>query len=241
MEWFENWFDSKYYHILYSKRNSDEAGKLINNLINQLKPSKNDQFLDLGCGTGRHAKYLNKYGFSVDGFDISKKSLIEAKKMENKKLKFYLKDMRFFNEKNKYNYILNLFTSFGYFQNEEDDQKVFTNIEQSLKRGGYFILDFFNSTKIITDLIPFEIKKINNIEFKIKKHYDDKFIYKNISITDKSNKHNFTEKVKLITEKKFINYAKRVNLKLLTKYGDYDLNQYNNSSERLILVFKKPN
>ena len=101
MEWFENWFNSKYYQILYKKRNYSEASLFINNILQKLKLQKNTFFLDLGCGTGRHAVYLNKQGFYVDGFDLSKKSIEKAKKHENEKLKFYLQDMRDFKIHNK--------------------------------------------------------------------------------------------------------------------------------------------
>ena len=75
--------------------------------------------------------------------------------------------MRDFNEKNKYDYVLNLFTSFGYFETEQENKKVFQNIEKALKKGGYFILDFFNKEKIIRNLQPLEVKEINNIIFKL--------------------------------------------------------------------------
>ena len=61
-KWFENWFDSPYYHILYQNRNDDEAKFFIDNLCAYLKPSLNDTLLDVACGRGRHAIYLNKKG-----------------------------------------------------------------------------------------------------------------------------------------------------------------------------------
>ena len=60
MEWFKDWFDSPYYHILYKDRNFDEAEQFINNLLTFLKPETNSRFLDLGCGKGRHSVFLNK-------------------------------------------------------------------------------------------------------------------------------------------------------------------------------------
>ena len=141
MNWFENWFDSKYYHILYKKRDFQEAAILIDNLLKIINPAENSFFLDLGCGSGRHSIYLNQKGFHVDGVDLSKKSLKQAEEHQNEKLKFYLKDMRDFCFQNKYDIIINLFTSFGYFEDDEDNKKVFSNMEKSLKINGYFIMD----------------------------------------------------------------------------------------------------
>ena len=240
MEWFKEWFNSKYYHILYKKRTHSEAAYLINNLLKKIKPSKNSFFLDLGCGSGRHSIYLNEKGFRVDGFDVSKESLKRANQYQNKNLNFYLKDMRYFNTKNKYDFILNLFTSFGYFETNDENKKVFQNVKNSLKKDGCFILDYLNSKKVINELQPFETKNINNIEFEIHKRHDSHFVYKEIYVIDKKNKYNFTEKVRLINKQDFINYGNMVNMEVINTFGDYNLKKYDPElSERLLLIFKK--
>ena len=62
--WYENWFDSKYYHILYKNRDASEANQFIKNLINKLNLEKNDRILDVACGKGRHSIFLNSLGFN---------------------------------------------------------------------------------------------------------------------------------------------------------------------------------
>ena len=242
MKWFENWFDSKYYHILYQNRDNKEASLFIQNILNILKPKQNSRFLDLGCGNGRHAIQINKQGFYVDGVDLSKKSLEKAIVYQNEKLKFQHEDMRSINSINKYDVILNLFTSFGYFENDKDHKLVFYNIFKALKNKGFFIIDFLNAKKILNNCQKhiFETKKINNILFEIEKKNNSKFIYKKIKITDKEKVCFYNEKVKLITKQKFLNYFKNLNIHLKYVYGDYHLNKYNPAtSDRLILIFQK--
>jgi len=240
MSWFEDWFNSKYYNILYSNRNYTEAAFLIDNILHQLNPDKNSLFLDLGCGKGRHSIYLNKKGFSVHGIDISKTYLSEAKKYENPNLKFELLDMRCLNSINQYNFVINLFTSFGYFENDEDNKKVFNNVYHALKKEGIFIIDFLNPQKVISTIKPFERIQKNDIIFDIKKRHDKQFVYKKISITDKNRKYIFREKVRLINRRNFTNYLKGLNMNLISTFGDYNLNPYTNTnSDRLILVFQK--
>ena len=77
--WYENWFDSKYYHILYKNRDISEANRFIKNLINKLNLEKNDRILDVACGKGRHSIFLNSLGFQVTGIDLSMKVLIFVK------------------------------------------------------------------------------------------------------------------------------------------------------------------
>ena len=70
MNWFENWFNSKYYHILYKNRDHKEAVFFLDNIIKNININ-DGQILDVACGKGRHAKYLNHLGFNVTGIDLS--------------------------------------------------------------------------------------------------------------------------------------------------------------------------
>ena len=86
-EWFESWFDTSYYHTLYKHRDHKEAEVFMKNLVNYLNLSNNASLLDLACGKGRHAIYLNSLGFQVTGVDLSKNSIEKAKRHENETLK----------------------------------------------------------------------------------------------------------------------------------------------------------
>ena len=112
--WFASWFDTPYYHILYKERNYREAQIFMDNLTHYLNLPEKAKVLDLACGKGRHAIYLNQLGFEVIGADLSENSIAEASKNSNSSLQFQVHDMR---EKfdDQFDAIFNLFTSFGYF------------------------------------------------------------------------------------------------------------------------------
>ena len=120
--WFASWFDTDYYHILYKDRNDDEAQQFMDNLTHYLNLPEEAKILDLACGKGRHSIYLNSLGFDVTGADLSENSIAEASKFSNKNLRFKEHDMRISFEE-KYDAIFNLFTSFGYFENDADNLK----------------------------------------------------------------------------------------------------------------------
>jgi SAM-dependent methyltransferase len=239
-EWFEEWFDSPYYHILYKNRDNKEAENFITNLINYLKPSHNSIFLDVACGKGRHSIYINKLGYIVDGFDLSKNSIQIAKKLENESLHFFTNDIRQPLRLNKYDYAFNLFTSFGYFDKNEDNQLSMSSIADSLKKNGVLVLDFMNSKKTINNLNTLEKKQIDTITFDIKKSFIDGYIVKDIHFHDKGKENHFQERVKAISLENFKSYFVSANLKIEAIFGDYNLNPFSeDDSDRLILVVKK--
>ena len=240
MKWYETWFDSKYYHILYKNRNHKEAEKFIDNLILKLKINTNHKIIDVGCGRGRHCIYFNKLGFEVTGIDLSKKSIDFAKKNETNNLKFFVHDMRkdFANE--KYDIATNLFTSFGYFQNEIDNQKTINAINNNLKIGGILILDFMNINKVKKTLKSQEILKIDGINFYINKKITKSQIIKNISFKHENKNYSYEERVQLLSINEFTKLINNSKMKIVDVFGDYQLKKYNNNtSERLILICKK--
>lgn len=239
-DWFENWFNSPYYHILYKERNHAEAELFIDNLIGFLQPSTNARFLDLGCGKGRHSVYLNSKGHNVVGVDLSPESIAYASQFENERLQFYVQDMRKTSRINYYDYVLNLFTSFGYFEKESDDHATINAVSKALQPNGIFVLDFMNAQKVIANLIPNETKICEGIEFTISRSVINNFIVKQIQFSDGGKEYHFQECVKALNLGDFEKYFAANELKILHLRGNYLLEEFNpNTSDRLILIGKK--
>ena len=240
LNWFESWFDSPYYHILYKDRDKKEAEIFIDNLIHFLSPPKNAQFLDLACGKGRHAVYLNKKGFQTIGIDLSAESIAYASQYENDGLQFYVQDMRKPFRINYFDYVLNLFTSFGYFEQERDDMAVMNSICKMLKKEGVVVLDFMNVKCVEKNIIPTEQKNINGISFQITKRIENNFVVKHIHFTDKGIEYNYEEKVKLLRLADFEKYLSAAHLKIVNLFGNYQLQPFDpGASERLIIIAQK--
>lgn len=239
-QWFENWFDSPYYHILYKHRNFCEAELFIDNLVNILHPRSDALFLDLGCGKGRHSIYLNKKGYNTVGIDLSPANIESASTFENESLKFFVEDMRKISQINQFDYVLNLFTSFGYFENEGDNYDTIKCVNNALRPNGIFVLDFMNAQKELANLIPHEIKIIDGIEFNINRSFEDNFIIKQINFFDQGKEFNFQERVKAIDLDDFKKYFAANKLKILHLLGNYNLEEFNpNTSNRLIIIAQK--
>ncbi|MDY8138963.1 SAM-dependent methyltransferase [Aquimarina sp. 2201CG5-10] len=236
--WYASWFDTPYYHTLYKDRDQAEALDFMSNLTNYLGLETEEKILDLACGKGRHSIHLNKLGYNVTGVDLSKNSIEYASQFENDTLKFKVHDMCL-PYPEKFSAVFNLFTSFGYFEKEEDNLNTIKSIKSNLSERGLGVIDFMNTDQVISNLVPEETKVVNGISFDIKKYVENGYIFKEIRFTDNDENFFFTERVKAITLEDFKDYFEQANIHLLDVFGNYQLQKFNkNSSPRLILIFK---
>jgi SAM-dependent methyltransferase len=236
--WYASWFDTPFYHILYKDRDYDEAETFMTNLTNYLNIPENGKILDLACGKGRHSVYLNKIGYQVTGVDLSENSIRYAKQFENETLKFEVHNMcKPYSE--TFDAVFNLFTSFGYFDNEEDNLNTIKAIKADLNETGFGVIDFLNSEYIIDNLIAENTKTVEGIAFHQKRYLHNGYITKDISFTVNGQDFEFQERVKALTLEDFEALFEEAGVYLLDVFGDHKLNKYHRKqSERLILIFK---
>lgn len=208
--------------------------KTLTSFLN-LRPQA--EILDLACGRGRHSIYLNKLGFKVTGVDLSSKSIAFAKVFETDTLTFKEYDMSKVYPK-KFDAVFNLFTSFGYFENEADNLNTIKSIKKELNEQGVGVIDFLNVEYVKKNLVAFETKIIDEIKFYIKRSIKNGYIYKEINFRYDDQDYTYTEKVKALSLNDFKNYFKKVGINLLFIFGDYQLNKFQpENSSRLILIF----
>lgn len=235
--WYASWFNTPYYHVLYKDRDHREAALFMNTLTSYLNLKKGDTILDLACGRGRHSKYLSRNGFDVTGVDLSEESIAYAKQFENPQLHFEVHDMCL-PYPQKFDAVFNLFTSYGYFENDVDNLRTIQAIKDELKPNGFGVIDFLNVKLAIKNLVPTETKLVGNIVFHIEKYVKDNFIFKDIRFSDGGEDFFFTERVKALTLDDFKSFFTEADVKLKAVFGDYHLKTFDeNTSERLILIF----
>ncbi|MEM9050603.1 MAG: class I SAM-dependent methyltransferase [Bacteroidota bacterium] len=238
--WYKTWFNSPYYHLLYRNRDEQEAQIFIAKLLKYLAPNSESHFLDLACGQGRHSLTINKAGFEVTGADLAEENIKAASKNANEKLHFVQHDMREPIGTDLFEYVVNLFTSFGYFKRLEENEDVIKAIVQALKPKGKILLDFMNVETVVKGLVLAENRDIEGVQFKIRRSYSDGFIIKKIDITDGEREYTFNESVKALTRADFMGMFHRNGLEVLDVFGNYSLDHFDpNTSPRLILVGRK--
>ena len=236
--WYSSWFDSPYYHILYKNRDTKEASLFMKNLTSFLKLEKSASILDLACGKGRHSKTLHRLGYHVTGVDLSVASITSAKKFESDGLQFKVHDMREpLNQ--EFDAVFNLFTSFGYFEDDNDNLRTIKAIKENLTQEGVGVIDFLNVNYVSEHLVATETKTVEGITFTIHKEIKNGYILKHIHFVIDENRYSFTEKVNTLSYQDFQTYFKKAGLTLVNTLGNYGLDPYHSeNSERLIMIFK---
>jgi SAM-dependent methyltransferase len=151
--WFETLFDERYPQLFgLLEGNAEEE---VAEIVGLMSPREGARIEDLGCGRGRHAIPLARRGFAVTGVDLSEEMLRLARERagrEGVSIEWVREDMRRFCRPEAFDVCLSLFTSFGYFSDEEN-RKVLVNVAKSLKEGGTLLLDLRNAGKGLSRLV----------------------------------------------------------------------------------------
>lgn len=241
-EWYETWFNSPYYHILYESRNDIEAARFVKKIVHRLHIPPQSRVLDLACGRGRFAHQLSLHQLEVVGIDIAGQNIQEAQRMyEGHSLHFIQHDMlRPFPEQ-QFDYVFNFFTSFGYFDTT-NILLVLKHIYAALNPHAFLFIDYLNIHKAIHNLVPFEQLQKQHYTFDIERKVENQFIIKRIQVSNNVTHEcfHFSEAVYKLSLEKFVTFFNESGFVLEQSFGDYQLSPYDEkTSDRLIVVAKK--
>ena len=238
-EWFASWFDSPYYPVLYQHRDYQEAEAFIQQLVARIDPPQGSNVLDLACGRGRHSIFLNRMGLRVTGVDLSPESIADANLHANDTLDFHVRDMRNPFDLGSFFLILNLFTSFGYFQDPADNLQVLRNIKASLQPGGIFLLDFLSAPYIISNLVPKEKKSLQGIEFNLRRTVSNGKIIKEIEILDGEQQYEFSEQVQAFSKAELESMVEKAGMEVFEVWGNYKGAPWSETESTRLILFCK--
>jgi 2-polyprenyl-3-methyl-5-hydroxy-6-metoxy-1,4-benzoquinol methylase len=240
MSWYKDWFDSEYYLRVYSQRNQTEAERLVELIAKGLNLKANSSVLDMACGAGRHAITFAKLGFKVTAVDLSQRLISEAKKSAEQagaEIDFVLSDILEFETSEQLDLVINLFTSIGYFENDEENYAVIKKAFNLLNDGGYFILDYFNKDFLLKNLIPTTVFSENGLKITQNRSIKGTRIVKKITIENNSSIEEFYESVRLYSYEEILTYIKNAGFTIVKQYGDYFGNNYEKETSPRLIIF----
>jgi SAM-dependent methyltransferase len=230
--WYENWFDENYLK-LYNHRDSADAKKQVKLIENKINLTSEMSILDLCCGEGRHSILFQEKGYLIKGIDQSE-VLINQGKKKYPVLDLFVQDMR--SIKGKYDLILSLFTSFGYFDDDDENYNILKSIGSALNPDGYFWFDYLNSYNVVSNLVPHSEREISESILVT----EDRRIKNNMIIKDiKFGDHEYQERVKLYNKDELLEMFIQNGITPLEIYGDYSGSEWEKDSKRTIILGKK--
>jgi SAM-dependent methyltransferase len=239
--WYQESFGTDYL-IVYKHRDMQGAFHEVQKMMDWLKVPKGAEVLDLCCGIGRHSVALSEFGYKVTGVDLSDVLLNEAKRLDvNRQVEWHRGDMRKVPLDRQFTAVVNLFTSFGYFDEDRENENVLHEIHRLLKPAGKFIIDYLNPTFVAAHLVAESDRCVNGTYIHEARSIEDGFVRKRITISEKGlpDRH-YLEQVKLYDHASFLNLLNRTGLELNAVYGGYDGQAFEaENSPRMIFIGNK--
>lgn len=234
--WYECWFDKNYLQ-LYKHRNTHEAKVQIDLIKRSIDLKKDHRILDLACGDGRYTYLLKDLGYRIIGLDLSRE-LIKEGRDKYGPLDLIVGDMR--SIPGSYDVVLSLFTSFGYFNEDSENFRVFRAVYESLMKGGWFWLDFLNPGFIEENLVPETVTEISSVCQVIERRRIVKNrIIKDILFFDGQEEKHYRESVRLYSRKELESMFLEAGFEIGGCLGDYQGCQWQDNTVRTIIYGKK--
>ncbi len=238
MTWYKEWFGQEYLE-LYAHRNAGEAEQHVDFVATHLGGRPPRSVLDLACGAGRHTAVLRRRGYPALGMDLSLTLLAHPPREPS-----VAGDMRrlpFADE--SFDWVLNFFTSFGYFERERENFCVLEEIVRMLRPEGRYLIDLFNRDHVLENLEPREVQEIAGRRVEIKRWYDaaSRRINKRIRLEAPGRSpRSYLESVRAYSREEVTIGLRWAGLEVDQLFGNFQGEPFDRDRERLIIVGHKP-
>jgi SAM-dependent methyltransferase len=238
--WYKKWFGEDYLE-LYSHRDEPEAEAHVDFVERHLGGPHPRAVLDLACGAGRHTAALRRRGYRTLGVDLS---LTLLARMQECGLPRVAGDMRLLPfAAGSFDWVLNFFTSFGYFEQERENFLVLEEIARVLSPDGRYLIDLMNPGPVLAGLKPRESQVMEGRTMEVERWYDagSQRVNKRIVVSAPGEPaRTFLESVRLYQPEEVTVGLRWAGLEVASLFGNFEGDAYERDSERLILTGFKP-
>lgn len=249
MPWYKDFFEKWYLDLwLSGERFKPSYIKKETAFIKQvLNLPKGAKILDLCCGHGRHVLPLSKAGYQMTGLDLSKKALkildTNAKK-QKLNVRIVRSDMRQIPFKDEFDAVINMFTAFGYLENDKEDFKVLKQVAKALKPGGKFLIDIMDKDNILANFQPKSWRHVGNLILLEERIYNPKTSHNTVKneLIDRNGKiHKFHTIVRLYSLIEMEKMLKKAGFsKIIKTFGSTtEIQKFVPKSRRLVILAQK--
>jgi SAM-dependent methyltransferase len=245
MPWWDVYFDRLYLRMFQTILTPDRTAQEVAGVMTMMNLEPGARILDLCCGQGRHAVPLARAGYRLTGLDRSLYLLGQAEQAAQRagvEVQLVRGDMRWLPWRECFDACINLFTAFGYFEDEAENQQVLEQVYGALKPGGMFFLDVSNRDYYLMRFWPNSWRRHGQAIILEETLFDPETCRFTMTFTlvEDGRMESLTHFVRFYTAPELVSMLRRAGLVPLTIYGDFDGSALDVDSKRLIVLARKP-
>jgi SAM-dependent methyltransferase len=243
--WYRQLFGEDYLRDF--ARTPERTAQEVEGIVQRLAPPPGSRILDLCCGHGRHTIPLAQHGYRMTGQDLSEIFLLQARtdaEAQGVQVQWVHSDMREIPFEDEFDAVINIYVSFGYLENEAEDQKVLQQVYKALKPGGLFVIEFINREYYVRHFTPHTITRhedglldLEECGFDLLTSRGDQRRTK-IYPDGRRTEHHWSVRWYTITE--LVRMLAAAGMQMEAYYGGLDGSPLTLDSRRLVLVSGKP-
>jgi len=249
MAWYEEFFGEDYvrFHLRGGEWLEERKGSQCDFVVSALELQPGARLLDLCCGQGRHSVALAQRGYSVTGFDLSEYLLGLAKERAKEagvEVEFVRGDMRELRWEEEFDAVISMFTSFGYLESDEEDERVLRGVGAALRPGGQFFVDHHNRERT-TPWLGGGRKDWWEGDGHIVMEEDEWDVLRSritmtrTIIAPDGGRRQTGFVLRIYSHSEWLGMLRRSGLEWVKTYGGYDGSEYHHDSRGLVLVARK--
>jgi SAM-dependent methyltransferase len=245
--WYATYFGETYFDIYGPMLLEERTAREVEGIVRLLDVPQGSRILDLACGHGRHAILLAQRGYQVTGLDLSEFFLDRARAEAQARgvmIRWVHSDMREIPFVDEFDAIINIFTAFGYFESDTEDQQVLHQVHKALRPGGHFLLDLMHRDAMVRGFQPFDVsRRDNGLVVTEERHFDQLAGRTTVRVTlfyPDGRRTELGHVVRSYTLTELAGMLSRSPLEVQATYGGLDGSPLTLDSRRLVVVAQKP-
>lgn len=246
MTWYHEFFDENYLKFWGFFTTPERTQREVDFILQVLNLSQEEHILDLCCGQGRHSLEIARRGYKVVGLDLSEILLRHARnlaKEQNLTVEFVHSDMRRIPFEEEFDAVMNIFTAFGYLEDDTEDEKVIRAVVKALKVGGKFLIDLQNHERLMREFSRSHFTELPDGSLFLEEGDFDILtgrIRTKWLLVDKNGKRiERTSTLRIYTFTELHRMLKSAGFQVKQVFGGFDGSDYKMDSKRMIVLAEK--
>ncbi|MBK9973441.1 MAG: class I SAM-dependent methyltransferase [Planctomycetes bacterium] len=238
--WFEQAFGPQYLQV-YQHRSEEQAQAQVAAMQSCGLLPRAGRVLDIACGTGRHLRAMRAAGLHAWGLDYSR-HLLSAGKLAGLAVRADMRDIPFADQ--RFDWACSCFTSFGYFESDQQDLRMFRAAARVLVIGGCMVLDHINPAVTLRELKAETIEARDGMTILQRRRHDPAagLIIKDIEVTKGGDVQRWSERVRYYQPAALQNLLQQAGLRVLKRCGELDGRPFDDQhSPRQVILAHRPN